>query len=276
MAIRSASETASAARRLFRNVFGRCWRAILVSAALSLGFLGFLWYIGYFGGQIFAEVPAAAHRAPPVPGLGAVILSGDTGSRLGLSPQVAQRLAANGIPVITVNSLAYFGTRRTIAETQSLIADAARRALALPGVKRVALIGQSFGADMLQAGLPGLPEALRSHVLLVALIVPGDTLNFRASFQELLDFEKPDRLALPTAQQLDWVPALCIHGEVEQNSLCPLLHGPNIRRVALPGGHMLHRDADAVAGVLLRAIKCAAHASVPRAGPPCKPEGVKS
>lgn len=236
----------------------------LGSAILALGFAAFLGYLGYFGGPVFTVVPATAHRQPPVPGLAAVVLSGDTGFRVGMGPRVAKRLADRGIPVIGVNSLTYFRKRRTIAETETLIADAMRRALAQPGTDKVALIGQSFGADALEAGLPALPEALRRHVLIVGLVVPGDTVNLRASPEELFNFEKPDMPALPTARQLDWVPAVCIRGELEKHSLCPLLQQPNVWRVTLPGGHMLHRNANAVTEVLLTAIDCAAHPGRPR------------
>lgn len=226
--------------------------AVLAAVALVLGGLG---YLGYFGGPVFMLVPAAGERRAAVPHVAAVLLSGDAGFKVGMGPRIAARLAADGMPVVGVNSLTYFRTRRSPAENEALIDDAMHRALALPEIDTVVLIGQSFGADMLQAGLPRLPEAARRHVLLVALIVPGDTVDFRASPDELLNFEKADVPALPTARQLTWVPTLCIHGESESGSLCPLLRQPNVSRVTLPGGHMLNRDVDAVYAVLLRAIR---------------------
>lgn len=51
---------------------------------------------------------------------------------------------------------------------------------------------------------------------------------------------------------------VCIHGEREADSLCPLLIQPGVRTVTLPGGHELRRDADAVHDVLIAAIRATA------------------
>lgn len=227
----------------------RVLAAVTVLLALGAAFLG---YIGYFGGPVF--VPVRAQGPSARPGVVAVLLSGDMGFRIGMGPKIADRLARDGMPVLGVSSLAYFRTRRTPAEAEALIAEAAQRALALPGARRVVLIGQSFGADMLQVGLPKLPQALRDKVAMVVLVVPGDTVSFRASPEELFNLDPADGPALPTAHQLDWVPVLCVYGIEEDDSLCPLLHMPNVHLVPLPGGHPMRRDADRLYAVLKGAI----------------------
>jgi len=50
--------------------------------------------------------------------------------------------------------------------------------------------------------------------------------------------------AIDTARQIDWVPLTCIYGRDENDSICPLLHAPNVRRVPLPGDHYLQHDPD--------------------------------
>lgn len=233
-------------------------RRIASAFALSMLLLtGFLAYLGYFGGPVFTVVPASNSAPTPATkaGLGAVVLSGDMGFHVGMAPGIAKRLAAVGIPVIGVNSLSYFRIRRSPAENEALIADAMHRALAQPRVRRVVLIGQSFGADMLHAGLPALPPSLRENVPLVALVVPGDTIEFRASPAELFSLAAPDAPAMRSARNLDWVPVTCIHGAEEVHSLCPLLTLPNVQTVTLPGGHPLNRDVDRVYETLSRAIR---------------------
>jgi type IV secretory pathway VirJ component len=211
----------------------------------------FLAYIGYFGGPVFTDVPA---RGPRRLTTAAVLLSGDMGFRMGMGPKIADRLAAAGMPVTGVNSLTFFRVRRTPPQTAAMLADAIRHALAQPGVTRVALIGQSFGADALQVGLAGLDPALRSRILFVGLVVPGDTVFYRASPSELFNLEPPDAEALATAQKLDWVPTLCIQGREETTSLCDDWRLPNVTSLALPGGHHLHDDVDAVASALLHSL----------------------
>ncbi|MGV3482568.1 MAG: AcvB/VirJ family lysyl-phosphatidylglycerol hydrolase [Sphingobium sp.] len=233
---------------------GRSRLALGLLGLLVAALFGFAVHIGYFGGPVFTDVPATASAVPGRGGVAAVILSGDMGFKVGMGPRIARRLAADGIPVVGVNSLTYFRRERTPDEVSALVASAARRALAFGHARRLVMIGQSFGADMLHVGLTRLPPDLRARVRLVALVVPTDTLIFRASPSELFNWAKPDALALPTAQALTWVPVVCIHGEEETESLCPLLGQANVRSVALPGGHPLDGDVDAVHRVLTAMI----------------------
>lgn len=236
------------------------WRwtiAVEIVIVALIGFVGWLHYIGYFGGPIFFDIPATARPVRGEERVAAVILSGDMGFRVGMGPQIARRLAADGIPVVGVSSLTYFRHERSPAEVDALVGAAARRALAFGRADRLVLIGQSFGADMLHVGLAGMAPALRARVKLVALVVPTDSVIYRASPSELFDWATPDARAIDTARRLTWVPVVCIHGEEEDASLCPALSAlalPNVRSVALPGGHPLRRDPDAVHAVLRAAI----------------------
>lgn len=212
----------------------------LVAAIL----LGFAW-LGYLGGDPFTVLRPAGYQARPGAPV-AIILSGDMGFRIGMGPRIAERLEKDGVPVIGINSLTYFRTTRTAAQATALIDDAIARALTINPAARIMLIGQSYGADMLHVGLANLPVAARRQIALVTLVVPAATVEYRASPSEILTFAMAEADALPTAQRLDWAPLLCIRGVEESASLCPLLHQPNLHAVALPGGHALHWDVDAV------------------------------
>jgi len=223
-------------------------------AALASILALFLADIGYFSPFDFEYVPATETPAPDKADLAAVILSGDMGFNIGMGPQIAKRLAADGIPVIGLNSLTFFRNKRSPKEVESLVNGATREALKFGKAKQVILIGQSFGADMLPVGLAGMPAELRAKVRMVGLVVPTDTLYFRASPSEMFNWNKPDGEALPYSRKLTWVPTICIFGAEESASLCPALKQPNVQRVVLPGGHPLHRDADAVHNELSAAI----------------------
>jgi len=225
-----------------------------IAIALLVGALAFLGYMGWFGGPVFRLYPATVAVPAGAQGTVAVFLSGDSGLNIGMTPRVAQRIADRGLPVLAVNTLTAFAHRHTPDQARATIADATRRALALAGARRVVLIGQSFGADMLQYGVAGLPADLRPRIRQLILAVPGQTLLFQATPGGLLD-GAPDRLALPSARQITWLPVTCIHGVTEDNSLCPLLHGGNVRTVALPGDHYLHHDAAALADAIWSAIR---------------------
>jgi type IV secretory pathway VirJ component len=240
---------------------GPVWRAVLVILGLATAFIAFSAWLGWFGGPLFTDIrPKAGSARSPV---AVVFFSGDLGFRAGMGPKVAARLAADGIPVTGVNSLTFFNRARRPAETAGLIRAAIARASSTVQGGRVALIGQSLGADMLQAGLSALPPEDRKRIALIALIVPGAEIQFEASPGGVFGFATPEASGVPTATQLDWAPLLCIQGMEEAASLCPLLHLPNLTRVALPGGHLLHNDADRVRSVLAAAIRSAAGAPPP-------------
>lgn len=223
-------------------------------ALLLAAFVGFLGYIGYLGGPVYFDMAPTRPTPAASRGLAVVLVSGDMGFKIGMGPQIARRFADDGIPVVGVSSLAYFRQQRSPAEVQALITDAARRALAFGHADRLVLIGQSFGADMMHVGLTGMPADLRAKVKIVELVVPTDTVFYRASPSELFNWAEPDAMALPTGRKLTWVPALCVQGALEEDSLCPKLTQPNMRRIALPGGHALHWDADGLYRTLRGAV----------------------
>lgn len=209
-------------------------------------------HAGYYNGPLFHDMPAA-DAGPAKPAI--VMLSGDMGNRVGMTPRVAARLGARGYAIVTVNSLTYFSPRRTPEETAELIKTAMVRAMKLGKTDHVVLIGQSFGADMLHAGLARFSAVARQPIRAVVLIVPGEDIIFRASPIELAGLETPDQRAYPTASRLRWVPVTCIHGADEAGSLCPELQLPNVRRITLPGGHKLNSDARALEAAILPAIR---------------------
>lgn len=241
----------SRSHAIFRRAIFRHSLPILI--ILFAAFLLFLQWLGYLGGDPFSSYRPTIYqpgRGTPV----AIILSGDMGMNIGMGPGIAARLARDGIPVIGVNSLTYFRNTRPPADATALIEQAMARAHAIDPAARILLIGQSFGSDMAHVGLAGLPAPLRRDLAMVALVVPGATVEYRASPGEIFTFLMADADALPTARQLDWVPLLCVHGREEPASLCPLLHQANLRSVALPGGHPLHHDVNALYHVLRAAF----------------------
>ncbi|WP_447929927.1 AcvB/VirJ family lysyl-phosphatidylglycerol hydrolase [Sphingopyxis fribergensis] len=225
----------------------------LLALLIAFGIAGGIYlHAGYYNGPLFHDIPGA-NASSTKPAL--VMLSGDMGNRVGKTPRIAARLSAHGYAVVTVNSLTFFSPRRTPAQTAELIKAAMARAMKLGRTDHVVLIGQSFGADMLHAGLAQFSPAARAPIRSVVLVVPGDDIIFRASPIELAGLEIPDQRAYPTASRLRWVPVTCIYGVDETNSLCPELQMPNVRRISLPGGHGLDSDYSAIEAAILPAVR---------------------
>ncbi|GGB22215.1 hypothetical protein GCM10011380_09730 [Sphingomonas metalli] len=247
---------AGARLRSLRPVGRKRWTGRIVPALLVALFVGLALYagrLGYWGGPVFTEVPATAPAPAAESGTAAVFFSGDMGFTTGMGPAIARRLAQQGIPVVGVNSLTAFARRRSPDEAAALVAQAVARAAALPGVRHVLLVGQSFGANVILLGEPRLPPALRAKVSMVQLLVPEDTMLLRATPGGLMSWWG-DGPALPYARAVADVPVICVRGRDEAGSLCPLWHQANVRALTLPGDHFLHYDSPLVAATLLRAF----------------------
>lgn len=233
-----------------------------------IALFGFLAFAGYFDDNFLVRIPATAKPTPAHSHLAAIYFSGDIGYRVGMGRMIGNRLAADGIPIVAVNSLGYFRQHRTVAEVTALTVDAIRQALTFDHAAHVILIGHSLGADALQAALVKLPQELRSKVRAVVLIVPTAELYLRVTPGEMLSWSKPDAEVLPTLRQLTWAPTTCIYGIKEANSPCPQLKAPNVRKIALPGGHALNWNIDGVHTALIGAIDAAASPNITKNSEP--------
>ncbi len=174
-----------------------------------------------------------------------IILSGD-GGWAPLDRKVSEDLARSGYPVVGLNSLKYFWTARTPEETADDLARVIRHTLRSTKTHAVALVGYSFGADVLPFLVPRLPAQLASSVRLVALIGAGTTAGFEFHLSNWLGGvgADPGLPVRPELAALRGVPVLCVYGTDEKDSLCRDL-GPDLRwidAVELDGGHHLGGD----------------------------------
>lgn len=225
-----------------------------LTAAVAVLLVLFLYAAGYFGGDARQRFAASGAASP----VAALYVSGDAGLRFGMGPVTARALAAHGVPVLGFNAPTLFRFHRTRAETEAIVADMLRQALRETGRDRLVLIGQSFGADVLQTGLAALPPALRRHVAGIVLVVPGNAVYFRADVSGLAYRGPPDSDGRATLRALDWSPLTCIHGLAEPDSACAGLRLGNATVIGMPGGHFLARDADGLVAHVLTAVKQAA------------------
>ena len=217
---------------------------IVAIAAMTLG------AFGYFDRD---AVHVYAPRGPAQP-IVAVNFSGDMGLRFLLGASTSRGLTQQGIKVVGITSPVLFRSHRTAAEVDAIIADGIRQALARTGAAQVVVIGQSYGADIVQTGLAHLPAELRRKVAAIILILPGDSVYFRADPTGYAYRGRPDSIAAETANMLNWAPLTCIYGAEETDSLCPQLHVPGASIIAMPGDHNIHHDSAGLLGYVLAAI----------------------
>jgi type IV secretory pathway VirJ component len=183
-------------------------------------------------GLPLVELPAA----PGGGDLFAVLVSGD-GGWAGLDKEVAQGLAARGIPVVGVDSLRYFWKART---PDGFAADLDRllRFYAQHWDKRRALvIGYSQGADVLPFALSRLSPEADALVERSVLLAPAEKAAFEFHLTSWIGGNSGDLPVKPEIERLDLARVACIYGQDEAaESPCATLD-PAARVRVLPGGH---------------------------------------
>ena len=183
------------------------------------------------------EVPASAAPAGAQADELAVLLTGD-GGWAGLDQELAARLAASGVPTVGLNSLKYFWSKRTPAETAADVARLVRHYLAAWNKQRVLLVGYSFGADVLPFVVNRLPADLRTHIASVSLLGIDSNASFEVSVSDWVGSGDDGPPTRPELAAMGHLPVLCIYGEGESDSICPGLPAASgIAREQIGQGH---------------------------------------
>ena len=200
-------------------------------------------------GLPLVEVPATGRARTEL----AVMLSGD-GGWAGLDRELGDVLAGAGIPVVGWDSLRYFWKARTPEAAARDLDRIIRHYLTTWGRERVVLIGYSFGADALLPLLNRLPADTRGRVSLLALLAPGRSASFEFHLSDWVSSPAKGMPLLPEAARLQGTRLLCLYGTEETDALCPLLSGPDIQAVQLPGGHHFEGNYAGLGQAILRAV----------------------
>lgn len=187
----------------------------------------------------------------------AVLVTGDGGWAVA-DRGLAGELTAAGIPVVALNSLKYFWTKRTPEEASSALERILRRYLRAWGKKQAVLIGYSLGADVMPFMMNGLPRDVQSVVRAIALMGPSAAAEFEFHLGDWLG-RAPGKDAYPVIPEIGKidprVAIICIYGEQDEAQICGALDHRRVRCVALPGGHRIGSGYRPVAEAILDVLK---------------------
>ena len=182
----------------------------------------------------------------------AVIYSGDGGWR-DIDKQLGEALATAGVPVVGVDSLRYFWAAKTPEQVGRDLGQIIETYAARWQTPRVALIGYSFGADILPFAYNRLPDADRARVAQVSLLGVESHAAFEFSVTGWFGGAPPDDApaVLPEALRIPTAKLQCFFGDEEEDTLCrdPALAGAEIIRTS--GGHHFDGDYQALARRIL-------------------------
>ena len=189
----------------------------------------------------------------------AVMLSGD-GGWAAIDKELADSLAAHGIPVVGLDTRSYLSTQRDPNGASRDLAWIARHYLAQFGADSLILVGYSHGADVLPFMATRLPPDLEARIRLVALLGAAPNANFKFHLIDLISNKKrkDDLMTVPEIEKLATagVRVWCVYGTGESESACPALsdvHGVTV--TAMPGGHHFDKAYGVIGSRLLDAAR---------------------
>jgi len=202
-----------------------------------------------------ADLPLIEMAADQPSDLLAIVVSGDGGWR-DIDMDLAESLRKSGVPVVGWDSLRYFWSEKTPERTAQDLAAVLQIYMAKWHATRVALIGYSFGADVLPFAVNRLPGDLQGSIVQISLLGYAGRADFEITLTGWLGAPPSDR-ALPVAAEIAKLPAgiiQCFYGADEKDSAClSLPKGAEIIRMA--GGHHFDGDYQGLAEKILAGFK---------------------
>jgi phosphatidylglycerol lysyltransferase len=198
-----------------------------------------------------ADLPLVELPAEPRGSLLAIVLSGDGGWR-DVDRSIAQKLQSDGVSVVGWDSLRYFWSKKSTEQVARDLGAVIDTYASRWGASKIALIGYSFGADVLPFAYDHLSAEAKARVVQLSLLGFAPAANFEITVSGWLG-AAPDKDALPTEPALvpiDPTMVQCFYGANEDDSACPLLPG-KAEIIRVPGGHHFDNDYGALARRIL-------------------------
>jgi type IV secretory pathway VirJ component len=196
------------------------------------------------GGESVADLPLVELKAAEPTDMLAIVLAGDGGWR-DIDKQIGETLQQDGLNVTGLDSRRYSWSAQTPARTAAAVGRIMRAYSAKWGAKHVALIGYSFGADVLPFVYTRLPAKQQAQVSLLSLLALSKGADFEIRVVGWLG-ASPSSAALPTVPELAKLPPAlvqCFYGDEDApDSACPGLAGSGADVIRTTGGH--HFDGD--------------------------------
>lgn len=201
-------------------------------------------------------LPLTVLDAKPVYDTMAVILSGDGGWR-DIDAQVGDEFQKNGIPVVGLDSLRYFWSKKTPEQVEQDLSRIIAHYRSVFGVKKVLLAGYSFGADVLPDAYVRLPQAQKDSVALVALLAMSGEADYEISVMSIMG-SSASTGGVPNMEavaKIDPKRLTCVYGSEEEDDPCPTLAATGVETVRIKGGHHFDEDYPALAQKLISSLK---------------------
>lgn len=226
--------------------------------------LGLWMAVGATGGAR----PLGAMIRGPEPGLPVVVMAADPDSTQPLvvfisgdggwkdfDPRLAAQFVARKCPVVALNALHYFWSKRTPDETTAAVTVLVKKYMKIWDKHSFILAGFSFGADVLPFVLNRLAPPVRARCKGIALFSPGTSTDFEIHVSQMLSSHR--KWSYDVVQEIAHrpdVPMLCFFGSEEHTFPVDRIAGPGLQVIYLAGGHHYEANQDDIAEIVLKRL----------------------
>lgn len=192
-------------------------------------------------------LPAAEDANTPM----VLMITGDGGWK-DFDPRLANQFVQQKTPVVALNALHYFWTKKTPAQTTTVVEDLLNKYMQQWNKKSFILVGFSFGADVLPFVINRLPESVMEHCKGVALFSPGLSTDFEIHISQMLSEHYQWKYkVVPEMESMKSVKLLCFFGDEEHEFPVKILSKPDWQLIYLKGGHHYEKNTDNIAKIVL-------------------------
>jgi len=181
----------------------------------------------------------------------AVIISGD-GGWASLDKSIGEALNKEGIPVVGLNSLQYFWSKKTPDISGVDLENILTNYASSWHKDKFILVGYSQGADVLPFMISRLPPELKKKISKTVLLGLEENVDFEFHVSNWLpSSDSGQHKVLPELEKLKGMAITCIYGDEETDSACTKIENKEVRVIKMKGGHHFGGDYKRLAAIVL-------------------------
>ena len=193
---------------------------------------------------------AASHDKPLI-----FYISGDGGFNK-FSTQLCQSLNKNGYDVCSLNAKSYFDDKKTPEQTTTDISSYLDKQLAGRPNQQVAIIGYSFGADVLPFVLNRFSERILQKVTVSFIMSSSGSTDFETHWSDMLGGHA--KRSMDVVSEINKITSgniVILNGSDDNDLALNKITLKKYTHEVLPGGHHYDGATDQIAGLILKYIK---------------------
>jgi type IV secretory pathway VirJ component len=197
---------------------------------------------------VTVKVPAAVVADRPI----VFFITGDGGMKK-FSADMVNILAGKGYPVIGLNALKYFWSKKTPQQSAADVSALLQYYSSQWNNHSFILIGYSMGADVLPFIYQHLPANFQSQTQHLVFMSPSSSTDMVVHISDMLGkTSTPGSMNVPAAMNtITGKPLLLVFGQDEKDFDLKSLSISNYHHLVLPGGHHYNEDAQGVVQQIL-------------------------